>query len=270
MNRLRTHIQIGTFEIFDPVEIKVISERGVPLILTKVILNEDYSTDRYQKIKKDDAVKIRYGWLDDAAEVIEGVVSSISPGRDLGLVEFTVLGKDIALSKTKIKQSFRDETPESIVTYCINQAGLTPGKIDSPGVILPHCNLSNVPVWEAVETVERTCSKGHGTLMENWKLWFDQDGKVNWGDFSSKLETEILIEAGLNLIRHDVCSSYAGWNTIETFLMPELYASMDFEIDDAVRDVNGTFQALRVEQNISEGRARTFVSYRETDETDGN
>lgn len=255
---VRIDITIGALEVFRAPRWWIESLRHFPLGRAGITL-PDPTGELYQTIKKGDAVTISLGYRNQAPTVWSGTVSGHCPGETADQLEIRAVDGSLPLTKTAIKQSWENETPEALVAWAIRQSGLKIGRIGETGMVLPRAAAGNIPLWQLVQQVKGTCRTAFDLDMDNWALWLGRDG-VNWGDFNEPGDT-VAISSSDNLIDHRPIDSATGMGLIETWLLADLSHSRLVRLQDDRRGIDTVHRALRVRHEGTPDRVRTFVWY---------
>jgi hypothetical protein len=260
----KIHLVVGKFQVVRCPGFWIESERHAPLTRGGITL-PDPKGRLFQSIQEGEPVNISLGYRNQAPAEWKGTVAWLRPGTGKDQVEIGVVGNDLPLTATRLTQAFENEAPEAIVRWAIIEAGLTPGRIESPGVIFPRCVVSDIPVWQVARQCCHTCTRAFGLDMREWALWMGADKTVNWGPFDEPGQVPV-IASGANLIQHSPDSEAVMFNQVETFLLPAMRHSMRFRLTDARRGVDGTFRAVKVRHSMQETKIRTFLLYGEDHE----
>jgi len=242
IQRLHAKLNYDRKKIFSTAEIKI----------------SDIDRSLENIIKKEDDAILYYGFRNGVQSSFKGTVSSIAVESDS--IVLHIIGKEKLFQTTKIIQTWLNETPESIIKYAISNAGLEVGRIDSTGCVFPKFISSNFNVWEIAWLCRYQCEKTYNIKMDDWDLWLDSCGKVNWGDFSETIEKIPVIETSKGLINHQPANVGYQQKIVESFLLPGFIHSMDFRLIDDSREINKVYRAISVEHEIS-SHARTKISY---------
>lgn len=259
---IRTHIFIDGQEVLRCPRCWIEFLRHRPLTRAGITL-PDPGGELYRSIKNAQFVEIRLGYRNEDPAIWKGLVSWKRWGSTKDQIEVGVIGREEkALCSTPIIQAWENETPEAIVKWAINQAGLPVGQIDSPGVTIPRYAASNIPVWQVARQCAHTCQRSFGIDMSRWAFWMDADGKVNWGDFDEEGDVPV-IATGAGLIKHLPATDAKGLNIVETFLLAGFRHSMKFRLQDTRRGIDDEFRALSVRHEIKERSVRTCIGYGE-------
>ena len=262
---IRTHIFIGDMEILRCPRCRIESIRHRPLSRAALTL-PDPDGKLYVSIIPDQEIEIRSGYRDEDPVSWKGLVTYIKYGTTKDQLQVVAVGKnEKLLSSVFISQAWENETPEAIIKYAVSKAGLSCGRIDSPGVIIPRYCAATIPVWQVSRQCAHTCQKSFDIDMSKWALWLGQDDKVNWGDFDEPAVSAgvPVIATGAGLIRHLPSQAQAQkeLNMVETFLLPGFMHSMQFHLIDTRRGIDDTFRALQIAHEILPNSARTYISY---------
>lgn len=257
---IRTHIFIGDREILRAPHVWIESERRKPLTWAGVTL-PDAMGEQYRSIRDGDPVEIRLGYRDEEPTSWKGMVVWKRTGTD-DQVEVGAVCEALPLTDARITQSWENETPEAIIKWVIRQAGLSVGRVDSPGVVLPKFMASHIPPWQVARQCAFTCREAFGLDMSKWALWMNADGKINWGDFDEPGDTP-MIATGAGLIKHIPEGAVTGWSKVETFLLAGFRHSQKFGLVDTRRGVDGEYRALKVRHEVKERSVRTFIWFGE-------
>ncbi|MDY0349056.1 MAG: hypothetical protein RBR13_09550 [Tenuifilaceae bacterium] len=256
---IRTDITIGGFRLHRCPELWIESIRHRPVSRAGIVV-PDAERFLFRSVQPGDSVSLRMGYRNQQESVWSGLVTHLAPGNTGDQIAVHAVGLEQGLVQTRIVQSWCDESPEAIVSWAVSRAGFTPGRIDGPGVVLPHVVSAGASVWELVRQVEETLHRGHGICMDRWALWADGKGRAHWGDFDAEGGVPV-IETGAGLIRHTPSGGRGRLNALETFLIPHLRHSMLFVLADHARGVSGKFRALSVRHELRPDRVRTLIKW---------
>jgi len=259
VNGLNLEITVGELEVYRAPQWWIESLRHMPLGRAGITL-PDPDRELCQVVRVGDAVRISAGYRDAAPSVWEGTVTSRFPGETPDQLEIRAVDASLALTETRILQSWEAETPEALVAWVIRQTGLAAGTVMETGMVLPRVAASNVPAWHLVRQIRQSCASAFGLDMSRWALWLGRDG-VNWGDFDEPGDL-VRIAIGENLIGHEPCDwRSGGMGMIETFLIGGLSHSRRVRLKDDRRGIDEVHRALRVRHEGTPERVRTFVWY---------
>ncbi|MBF0590186.1 MAG: hypothetical protein HQL53_13780 [Magnetococcales bacterium] len=250
---------IGKNLRIDRISSLIVSARRHQPLSQAVLSLADPAGEVFRAVSVSDRVRIHFGERDGDAATWYGSVTTVQQaGPDQ--IEIGCVGEEQPLSTYLITQTWRNETPESILADTIRQAGLAVGRIDKTGMILPHFVAANQCPWEISESLAGTCQRQLGLDMSRWALWMSSTGHVNWGDFEEQKPTLPVIATGAGLIRHQPAEGNLSESRIETFLLPNLWHSQPVRLKDQRRGLNELRRVLAVEHRIDQGSARTFIN----------
>jgi len=258
INGLNLHITVGDLEVYRAPHWWIESIRHYPLGRAGITL-PDPARSLYKSVAIGDRVSIATGYRDQPMTAWNGTVSAIGPGATDDQLEIRAIDAAVPLTTTLVTQSWENETPEAIVAWAVRTAGLTPGRIDPTGVVIPRTVASGIPVWQLCNQLKETCRRAFGLNMERWSLWLGSVG-VNWGDFDESAAT-VEIRTGANLISHNPTDWRSGMSRIETWLLPALSHSCRFQLRDERRGIDTEHRAIRVRHEGTPERIRTFIWY---------
>lgn len=236
------------------------SARHTPLTRGGLTL-PDPAGEEVRRIRKGDSVTVSMGYRGEDSDAWRAEVTWVRPGTE-HQIELGLVAPDAVLSRTRYTEAWMHETPEAILRRVLSGAGITPGRIDSPGCELPRFAVSNENIWQIAEKLELSCQRAFNIDMRRWALWMDDAGTANWGDFNEPGQASIPgVITGGNLIRHAPATNAAGLSHIETFLLPFFRHSHQFNLQDAYRGLYGLCRAEKVRHEIDGHKARTHIWY---------
>lgn len=257
---LNIYVKVGRMEFQRIPDFKVTSERHRPLTRISIAI-PDPAGNVFRTVINRDTVSIVIGYRDQVPGLWEGTVQGKSIYQNKDQVVIRVAGKERPVTETVIKQAWLQETPEAIVRYAVEQAGLQIGKIEPAGVTFPRFVANAIPVWQVIRQCEHTLRKAYGLDMRSWAFWMGKDGKMNWHAGDEGSETLPVIDSNANLIRHSPGKGTSELGRIETFLLPHLMHSMQFQLNDFKRNISESYRAIKVEHVWEDSKARTYISY---------
>ncbi len=257
---IRTRLIIDGLEYLRVPEMEIEYRRHEHLSAARITL-PDPRGEVFQSVTSGAGMEIHLGYRDHDADVWSGTVRQINPDRKKDQIRLTGIGMELPLSSTTILQSWKNETPEAIIRFCVGQTGMTIGRIDDTGIIFPRFTASSIPVWQVARQCEHTCFRAFGKDMNTWDLWVGKDEAVNWGDSDEIAETPVIATAA-GLISHlPAAGSKNGLARVETFLMPGFRRCGKFYLHDAGRGINGVFRARIVRHVVRPDKVRTYIYY---------
>lgn len=253
----RIDIVIGEYELYRSPSWFIESQRGLPLSRAGVIVPDPDGT-LFTALTVGSPLLITVGYRNQEPVTWSGTVDSIKPGDTRDQIEVSGVNTARPLTDTRIVQAWENETPEAILTWAINQAGLKVGVVASPGVVIPRFVASNIPVWQIAKQLQETCRTGFGLDLSGWALWLGSAG-VNWSGAPEPGDVPTVATLD-NLICHEP-STGSGWGQIETYLLPDLMHSREIRLCDDLRLIDTVVMAQRVRHEATPDRSRTFIWY---------
>lgn len=215
-------------------------------------------------IKPGQSVTVRFGYRGQAAREWKGLVDGWQPGAGMNRDQITVqvLGPEwVPFMNTRITESFLEESADVLARLLLAKTGYPLGTIDLPAVAIHRFTLCDVPVWQAMEQLARSCGTAHGQDMSRHALWLDDDGAIQYGPHDDDADSQPVIATGAGLIAHYPAQSPKARGSVETFLLPAMRDGRTFRLQDARRGVDGVLRAVRVEHRIEQNKARTWLRY---------
>jgi hypothetical protein len=256
---IRTNITIGNFEFNRAPRLWIEGQRHTCLARAGVTL-PDPTGELLDAINVGtDQITIRYGYRDQDPAEWTGTVVWTKPGT-LDQIEVGAVGKSKALAETRITQSWMNESPEAIIRYAAGRAGVSVGRLDSPGVIIPRFIASDKTPWDIALMCNQTVQRSYGRDMSKWAFYLADDG-VHWGDHDLDGDTPVIATAE-GLIAHRPAGDKAALSQVETFLQPGFRHSRVFRLRDVRRGIDADYRTLKVRHEIND-TARTFIWYGE-------
>jgi hypothetical protein len=236
----------------------IASERHAPLGRAGVTLPDPIG-EIWRTVTEGDSLEIRLGYRDRTPSTWTGTVVGRNPGRTKDQVEVVAVDGAAPLARTRITQSWENESPSAIIAWAVRRAGLPVGRIGNVGMVLPRFVASDIPVWQVARQAAHSCQNAFDLDMRRWALWRGTDGTVNWGDFNEPGPVPEIATA-VGLIRHTpALFPQSGLSRVETFLLPEMTHSRLFWLRDSRRGIDGTFRALRVLHEGEPDKVRTHI-----------
>jgi len=258
INGVRLDITIGGHQLGRVPGWWIESLRDHPLGRAGLTL-PDPDRELYRSLKVGDTVSMEFGYRYEEAATWSGTVAEIFPGETRDQLEIRAVDNARPLTATRVVQAWENETPEAIVAWSVRAAGLTAGRIDPTGVVIPRFVASNIPVWQLVRQVAHTCREAFGLDMAERALWLGSEG-VNWSDGDEPGYVPV-IATHEGLIDHQPAEGANTMGLVETWLLADLSHSRQVRLQDDRRGVDATFRAHRVRHEGNSGRARTYIWY---------
>lgn len=270
LDKLVTQIKVGKLETSKIAYLSIRSVRSFRTTRAVVILKNIYDhIAPYVKIG--DKAKLSLGYAGDQLTELNFKVESLEQTHS-GHLNLNLVFKDHIWSEKKIKKAWKDEKPENIVRYLMDQTDLEVGKIKPvPGIVLPRCIASKTSIWDIIRQMESTIRKQFNKELPYWTLWLDSKGKVNWSDDFEKTDRQYIFKSGENIAQHlpdnwhkdspHSDSKITPLNYIETFFLPDIRHSGYITVKDGLREIKGEFPVMEVEHEFSLDKARTHIWY---------
>jgi hypothetical protein len=255
---IRTHITIGKMQVLRCPRCVIRSVRHRPLSTADITL-PDAAGELYRGLMRGDAVQIQLGYRGQQSAIWNGTVQYLGQMRNKDQIVVRAVDTALPLTTTRLTQVWENETPEAIVAYIIGQAGLSVGRIDSIGTVLPKVIASDIPVWQLVRQIAVSCQSSLGLDMSSRACWLGADG-VNWGDFDEPGNNPV-IATGAGLLAHEPAIGSHGRGVVACLLQPGLLHSCRFGLKDLRRGIDKSCRAQEVEHIIEPGKARTYLRY---------
>ncbi len=250
------NISIGGLEMHRSPQAWIESQRHSCLSRCGVTL-ADPAGELHTLVRPGDHVSITYGYRDQEPATWQGTVEWMKPGTE-DQAEIGAVGTEKPLAAARIVQAWANETPEAVIRYACGRAGLSIGRLDSPGIVFPRFVAMNISPWQIALQCAQSCRRSYGLDMSRWALWLGSGG-VNWGDFDEPGNEVVVASAGL-LISHQPASDQASLSGVEAFLIPGLGHSQKVRLVDERRGIDHEFRALKVRHEIG-AENRTIIWY---------
>lgn len=249
------NIEIGEYNINKLVSMDVISSRINPCSLVRIYI--DCLNSDYQNFQKGDPVNISLGYKEYGLwNVFNGFVIDVSRQRVIEI--FT---KDsMYLLEKPITITFRNVTPQEIISYCLQQAGINQFILSSDTLPKKHCFIcKNMLIIDIIKMINRSWN------LTDWAFYFEPEGTFYWGPWQESARyqqgTITVFEYGKNIVK--LIPSDQELGVLETLLVPFVRHSTIIEINDPKywrRDV--TARVDRIRHRIEQNKARTFIEWR--------
>jgi hypothetical protein len=249
--------QIGPLSFDRLPELWLDSRRHEPLTMAGVSF-PDPDGSLYPLLAKGQTVTISFGYLDGQEgdwSVFSGTLESKT--RTADSVKVMISGRDRKLLDKPITQSFRNETMENILSWCVGQAGLAPAHIDPTNLLMPRFMVSGQNVYEISQMLKAAAKRAFKQDLNAWALWLGRDG-VNFGDFDEPGEAPV-IASGELLISHS--PKTGELSQVSSFLIPDMRHSRQFLLVDGPGGIYARHRAQMVRHEINQGSARTYIYY---------
>jgi hypothetical protein len=204
----------------------VVSDRAAPIDRAEVALDRDVSASA--RVAEGDAVTVGMGFRGAALlRVFGGKVYSLEPGR---LVTLTCLDRMRDLAGVRIKQAWRNVTPQEVITWCLERAGVDAYSLGSRAASAQrrhHFLAADEPLPDVLRRVKEAWGL-------DWDQYADPAGAVHflpWEESERALIAPVLnLQYGVNLLALEPRPQ--GTGIAETYLAPWVMHSHRITIRD--------------------------------------
>lgn len=266
LGRLQISIEIGNIRVNRCPGFAIQSSRYTPVTTCRVRL-QDINSDLLGTIEAGDAATITIGYAKRSKFTWDFIVETI---HEIGknMLDIQLVEDDIKLKRYKVKKTWENTTPATIVRSIIEEAGFSVGSIENIPVALPKFIVGSKTAWDTVKQLERTLRISFGSSIDHLALWRDSKGRFNWNAEFEMSDTLNTFEIGKGVLQHhvnhrlgEIGDSGNPLNCLETFLIPELRHSQNIRISDVSRGVSGEFPIIDVKHQFVGDSAGTFINY---------
>ena len=209
-------VQIGAYSIKKGIEIETCSDAESYFDWAKIRFTDPYQTQI--GIAKGDEMSIYLGYSGIMEEVFTGYVSS-PYNRAQGKNEILAKDEMQRLEGVTISETFLDVTPQEIVRYLLEVAGISNFQISQevyqPKKVVPVAQKNGIQVLEEIRR-----------LWQIQKRFYFSGGVFYWCTNPEQKQT-YLFEYGSNIIRLE--RSMGSWE-LETVSMPFIHHSQTIKV----------------------------------------
>ena len=209
-------VQIGAYSIKKGIEIETCSDVESYFDWAKIRFTDPYQTQI--GITKGDEMSIYLGYSGIMEEVFTGYVSS-PYNRAQGKNEILAKDEMQRLEGVTISETFLDVTPQEIVRYLLEVAGISNFQISQevyqPKKVVPVAQKNGIQVLEEIRR-----------LWQIQKRFYFSGGVFYWCTDPEQKQT-YLFEYGSNIIRLE--RSMGSWE-LETVSMPFIHHSQTIKV----------------------------------------
>lgn len=239
-------VNVGNYGFKKGVEIEAYSSKDSYFDWAKIRFTQQFN-EKITLSKKDKAL-IELGYDGVFDEVFEGYV--VSPMSEGSYSNEIILKDDmILLEETYITNTFLNATPQEILTFCLNKAGITDMKISSKVFqkkkVVPVFKKNVIAVIEEIHNV--------------WKIkeqFYFSGGVFYWGEKPEQKKV-YEFEYGVNIISLE---RPGGVWELETVSTPFIKHSQNIIVRHP--KISGTFETKKVVFTTNEtGFIRTFIYF---------
>lgn len=239
-------VQIGSYSIKKGIEIETCSDAESYFDWAKIRFTDPYQTQI--GITKGDEMSIYLGYSGIMEEVFTGYVSS-PYNRAQGKNEILAKDEMQRLEEVTISETFLDVTPQEIVRYLLEVAGISNFQISQevyqPKKVVPVAQKNGIQVLEEIRR-----------LWQIQKRFYFSGGVFYWCTDPEQKQT-YLFEYGSNIIRLE--RSMGSWE-LETVSMPFIHHSQTIKIIHPAYTGSALVKKVLFKTNDA-GFIRTYITF---------
>lgn len=238
--------QIGAYSIKKGIEIETCSDAESYFDWAKIRFTDPYQTQI--GIAKGDEMSIYLGYSGIMEEVFTGYVSS-PYNRAQGKNEILAKDEMQRLEGVTISETFLDVTPQEIVRYLLEVAGISNFQISQevyqPKKVVPVAQKNGIQVLEEIRR-----------LWQIQKRFYFSGGVFYWCTNPEQKQT-YLFEYGSNIIRLE--RSMGSWE-LETVSMPFIHHSQTIKVIHPAYTGSALVKKVLFKTNDA-GFIRTYITF---------
>ena len=238
--------QIGAYSIQKGIEIETCSDAESYFDWAKIRFTDPYQTQI--GIAKGDEMSIYLGYSGIMEEVFTGYVSS-PYNRAQGKNEILAKDEMQRLEGVTISETFLDVTPQEIVRYLLEVAGISNFQISQevyqPKKVVPVAQKNGIQVLEEIRR-----------LWQIQKRFYFSGGVFYWCTNPEQKQT-YLFEYGSNIIRLE--RSMGSWE-LETVSMPFIHHSQTIKVIHPAYTGSALVKKVLFKTNDA-GFIRTYITF---------
>ena len=239
-------VQIGAYSIKKGIEIETCSDAESYFDWAKIRFTDPYQTQI--GIAKGDEMSIYLGYSGIMEEVFTGHVSS-PYNRAQGKNEILAKDEMQRLEGVTISETFLDVTPQEIVRYLLEVAGISNFQISQevyqPKKVVPVAQKNGIQVLEEIRR-----------LWQIQKRFYFSGGVFYWCTNPEQKQT-YLFEYGSNIIRLE--RSMGSWE-LETVSMPFIHHSQTIKVIHPAYTGSALVKKVLFKTNDA-GFIRTYITF---------
>lgn len=239
-------VQIGAYSIKKGIEIETCSDAESYFDWAKIRFTDPYQTQI--GIAKGDEMSIYLGYSGIMEEVFTGYVSS-PYNRAQGKNEILAKDEMQRLEEVTISETFLDVTPQEIVRYLLEVAGISNFQISQevyqPKKVVPVAQKNGIQVLEEIRR-----------LWQIQKRFYFSGGVFYWCTDPEQKQT-YLFEYGSNIIRLE--RSMGSWE-LETVSMPFIHHSQTIKVIHPAYTGSALVKKVLFKTNDA-GFIRTYITF---------
>ena len=239
-------VQIGAYSIKKGIEIETCSDAESYFDWAKIRFTDPYQTQI--GIAKGDEMSIYLGYSGIMEEVFTGYVSS-PYNRAQGKNEILAKDEMQRLEGVTISETFLDVTPQEIVRYLLEVAGISnfliSQEVYQPTKVVPVAQKNGIQVLEEIRR-----------LWQIQKRFYFSGGVFYWCTNPEQKQT-YLFEYGSNIIRLE--RSMGSWE-LETVSMPFIHHSQTIKVIHPAYTGSALVKKVLFKTNDA-GFIRTYITF---------
>lgn len=239
-------VQIGAYSIKKGIEIETCSDAESYFDWARIRFTDPYQTQI--GIAKGDEMSIYLGYSGIMEEVFTGYVSS-PYNRAQGKNEILAKDEMQRLEGVTISETFLDVTPQEIVRYLLEVAGISNFQISQevyqPKKVVPVAQKNGIQVLEEIRR-----------LWQIQKRFYFSGGVFYWCTDPEQKQT-YLFEYGSNIIRLE--RSMGSWE-LETVSMPFIHHSQTIKVIHPAYTGSALVKKVLFKTNDA-GFIRTYITF---------
>lgn len=239
-------VQIGAYSIKKGIEIETCSDAESYFDWARIRFTDPYQTQI--GITKGDEMSIYLGYSGIMEEVFTGYVSS-PYNRAQGKNEILAKDEMQRLEEVTISETFLDVTPQEIVRYLLEVAGISNFQISQevyqPKKVVPVAQKNGIQVLEEIRR-----------LWQIQKRFYFSGGVFYWCTDPEQKQT-YLFEYGSNIIRLE--RSMGSWE-LETVSMPFIHHSQTIKVIHPAYTGSALVKKVLFKTNDA-GFIRTYITF---------
>lgn len=222
-------VQVGNYQVADGIELKICSDMMSYFDWAKIKFTEQMQPAL--TLAKKDPAKIFIGYDGVMEEVFSGFVSR--PYNGVGADEIALKDEMVRLEETIVNHTFLDTTPQEIIAFCLNRAGVTKMQLSTQNYqARRQAVFQRMTVIEAINRVHAIWGiKQH---------FFFLGGTFYWGVKPAQ-EKVYTFEHGVNILSLD---RFGGMWELETVAAPFVHHSQRVEVIHP--KISGTVEVQKV------------------------
>ncbi|WP_427340601.1 hypothetical protein [Caloranaerobacter sp. DY30410] len=244
-------VQIGTYFIRAGIALDVYSSKESYFDWAKIRFTDKIVEKMV--FNKMDPVKIYLGYSEENDIVFDGYIKRTVNTGNVSNDEIIAKDEMIKLEETKITQTFLNISPQEIIKYGLDEAGIQNYELKSQ----IFAKKPAIPVYE--KNIIQLIEEVHRYWNIKEYFYFDRDKKFYWGT-KPKQDKVYEFQYGENIIN---LTFENGFWVIETISFPYIKHSHNIKVVHP--RIEGTFEVYKVHFSINEeGFPRTKIYFKDS------